>query len=73
VLISLQISPEEMKVILSAWDDGATIQANGFKVGGEKYMTIKVPNEEAKEKSLVGKKVRPTHLLAYILLPPFRV
>lgn len=51
----LQVSPTEIKNIIASYTDTSDvkkIQSEGFRVAGEKYMTIK-----ADEKSVYGKKV----------------
>lgn len=51
----LQVSPTEIKEIIASYTDTSDvkkIQSGGFRVAGEKYMTIK-----ADEKSVYGKKV----------------
>lgn len=51
----LQVSPTEIKNIITSYTDTSDvkkIQSEGFRVAGEKYMTIR-----ADEKSVYGKKV----------------
>ncbi len=53
--MGLQVSPTEIKNIIASYTDTSDvkkIQSEGFRVAGEKYMTIK-----ADEKSVYGKKV----------------
>jgi len=50
-----QVSPTEIKEIIASYTDTSAvknIQSGGFRIAGEKYMTIK-----ADEKSVYGKKV----------------
>ena len=52
----MQVAPAEIKEIIASYSDTSDvkkIQSGGFRIAGEKYMTIK-----ADEKSVYGKKVR---------------
>lgn len=63
--VRLQVSPTEIKNIIASYADTSDvkkIQSEGFRVAGEKYMTIR-----ADEKSVYGKKVH------YISIPMLRI
>ena len=55
---SRKVSPSEIKDVIASYSDTSDvkkIQSGGFRIAGEKYMTIK-----ADEKSVYGKKVHET-------------
>ncbi|KAL6718328.1 profilin, required for normal timing of actin polymerization in response to thermal stress [Lecanora helva] len=55
------VAPAEIKEVIASYSDTADIkkiQSGGFRIAGEKYMTIK-----ADEKSVYGKKVHQKSLL----------
>lgn len=47
------VKPEEMSVIVASFKDPSTVQASGFHVAGQKYITI-----QASPDNLYGRKVR---------------
>ena len=49
--ISQQITPEEQKAVLAAFDDPGNTQANGIKLAGQKFFTL-----QATEEHVYGKK-----------------
>ena len=51
-IVMVQISPEEVTALATAFKDTAYVQANGFTVGGDKFFAIR-----ADDRSIYGKKV----------------
>lgn len=57
VLSRVQVSPEEVKVILQSYKDPQSVLVGGFKVNGVKYLAISTPDMEGNLNMLLGKKV----------------